>query len=81
MAVKTFGNELGVQVIHYLAENPVSPEGAIADAVGVPVELALADMVETGVLVQGGDRTYSVDEARFRELIKALEDFGSASSS
>lgn len=83
-ATQAFGSEPRVHLIHYFAANPDARQVDAVNVIGADratVSFNVRALLETGVLVQGDSRTYRVDEARFRELIKALEDFGSASSS
>lgn len=79
-ATQAFGSELRVHLIHYYAANPGRRQVDAVRALGVEravVSLNTRALLETGVLVTAEDRTYSVDQARFEELIRALESFGS----
>jgi hypothetical protein len=77
-ATQAFGSELRVHLIHYYAENPGRQVDAMR-ALGVEravVSLNVRALLETGVLVRGPERIYQVNPDRFRELIRALEEFG-----
>ncbi|HZJ06753.1 MAG TPA: hypothetical protein VFD59_14950 [Nocardioidaceae bacterium] len=77
-ATQALGSELRVQLIHFFAAQPGRQVDAVR-ALGVEravVSLNARALLATGVLVQGPDRSYSVDRDRFRELIQALEAFG-----
>ena len=77
-ATQAFGSELRIHLLHYYAEHPGRQVDAVR-ALGVEravVSLNVRALLETGVLVQGPERTYRVDHDRFRELIQALEEFG-----
>lgn len=77
-ATQAFGSELRVQLIHFFAARPGRQVDAVR-ALGVEravVSLNTRALLVTGVLLQGPDRTYSVDRDRFRELMRALETFG-----
>ena len=80
-ATQAFGSELRVHLIHFYAANPGTRQVDAVGALGAEravVSLNTRALLETGVLVRGGDRTYTVDRKRFRELIEALEAFGPA---
>ena len=82
-ATQAFGSELRIQLIHFFAAHPGRQVDAVR-ALGVEravVSLNTRALLATGVLVQGPDRTYSVDRDRFRELIQALGAFGSPTGS
>ncbi|MDQ3431252.1 MAG: hypothetical protein M3467_03335 [Actinomycetota bacterium] len=77
-AAIAFENVAAVQLIHHYAENPGRQVDAVR-ALGVEravVSLNVRALLDTGVLVRGPERTYQVDRSRFRELVRALEEFG-----
>ncbi len=78
-ATQAFGSELRVHLIHYYALHPGTRQVDAVRALGVEravVSLNTRALLDTGVLAQAEDRTYTVDQTRFRELLRALEDFG-----
>ncbi len=77
-ATQAFGSELRVHLIHYYAEHSGRQIDAVR-ALGVEravVSFNVRALLETGVLVRGPERTYEVNRDRFRELIRAIEEFG-----
>lgn len=78
-ATQAFGSELRVHLIHYFAVNPGARQIDAVNVIGADratVSFNVRALIETGVLIQVDSRTYRVDQDRFRELIKALENFG-----
>lgn len=78
-ATQAFGSELRVHLIHFYAANPGARQVDAVRALGVEravVSLNTRALIETNVLTQDGERRYTVDTRRFRDLIRALEEFG-----
>lgn len=77
-ATEAFGSELRVHLIRFFAQHPGARQVEAVRALGVEraaVSFNTGRLVDLGVLISTGDRTYSVDEAVSLRLRQALRDF------